>query len=123
MQDNCAAIELVLRQGTPGEVYNIGSETYLTNSELTAVLLRACGADWDSVRYVSDRPANDLRYAMDYAKVTELGYRPHRSFEDGIAQTVDWYRHNPDRWAPVQRNPRAPIAQIALDAPQKEEGA
>jgi dTDP-glucose 4,6-dehydratase len=106
--DNCAGIELVLRHGTPGEVYNLGGGTDLTGRELTGRILDACGAGWDAVTYVPDRPANDLRYSMDCSKaVRALGYQPSHGLEEGLAQTVEWYRANPDRWAPMLRNPAA----------------
>ncbi|MFE3884537.1 dTDP-glucose 4,6-dehydratase [Streptomyces lydicus] len=121
VEDNCAGIELVLRGGVPGEVYNIGGGTDLTNRELTAELLGLCGADWDSVTYVPDRRANDIRYSMVWTKIADqLGYKPSRPFKDGLAQTVDWYRDNPGRWAPLLRNPHAARATVAL-GPGKEE--
>ncbi|MFF0736035.1 dTDP-glucose 4,6-dehydratase [Streptomyces chartreusis] len=107
VEDNCAGIELVLRDGTPGEIYNIAGGTDLTSKELTGHLLHLCGADWDSVTYVPDRPSNDLRYAMTWNKIADLGYRPQRDFDDGLAATVDWYRRHPDRWAPLMRTPDA----------------
>ncbi|MGW2544723.1 dTDP-glucose 4,6-dehydratase [Kitasatospora sp. NPDC001574] len=103
VEDNCRAVELVLRDGVPGEVYNIGGGTDLTSKGLTAVLLRIFGAGRDCVQYIPDRTSNDIRYAMDWSKVAALGFRPARDLEDGLAETVDWYRSNPDRWAPVSR--------------------
>jgi dTDP-glucose 4,6-dehydratase len=120
VEDNCAGIELVLREGRPGEVYNLGDGVDLTNNKLTGILLRHCGADWDQVEYVPDRTANDIRYAMDCSKArTELGYRPVRELEASIAETVAWYRARPDRWAPAQRKPRAPLPRI-LPGPRHE---
>ncbi|MFM9700672.1 dTDP-glucose 4,6-dehydratase [Streptomyces europaeiscabiei] len=120
VEDNCAGVELVLRGGTPGEVYNIGGGTDFTSKELTGHLLRLCGADWDSVVYVPDRRSNDVRYSVTWDKLAVLGYRPVRDFEEGLAETVDWYRRNPDRWAPLMRNPHAAHTTVAL-APAKEE--
>ncbi|MFE9296712.1 dTDP-glucose 4,6-dehydratase [Streptomyces niveus] len=118
VEDNCAGIELVLSSGVPGEVYNIGGGTDLTNKELTQLILRACDADWDVVTYVPDRQANDLRYALDCSKITSaLGYRPTRALADGIEATVAWYRANPGRWAPLLRNPNAPMAQVRVPGP------
>ncbi|MBP8536777.1 dTDP-glucose 4,6-dehydratase [Streptomyces sp. MK37H] len=108
VEDNCAGIETVLRGGTPGEVYNLGGGTDLTGRELTEYLLGICGATWEAVTYVPDRPANDLRYSIDWSKASaQLGYRPGRDLEDGLAEAVDWYCRNPDRWAPLMRNPQA----------------
>ncbi|MFB9432954.1 dTDP-glucose 4,6-dehydratase [Streptoalloteichus tenebrarius] len=104
--DHCQGIEVVLREGVPGEIYNIGGGTELTNRELTERILRACDADWGAVEFVEDRRCNDLRYAMDCTKITRLGYRPVREFADGLAETVEWYRAHPDRWAPLLRAPQ-----------------
>ncbi len=105
VEDNCAGVELVLREGVPGEVYNIGGGADLTNNQLTDILLRLCGATWDAAGYIPDRQSNDIRYSMHFDKLAALGYRPSRALEDGLAETVDWYRANPDRWAPLLRTP------------------
>ncbi|GAA2720457.1 MULTISPECIES: dTDP-glucose 4,6-dehydratase [Streptomyces] len=120
VEDNCAGIDLVLRCGVPGEVYNLGGGTDCTNNELTDHLLRLCGAGRDAVVYVPDRRSNDIRYSMTWDKAAGLGYQPEHDFEEGLAETVEWYRHNPDRWAPLVRNPRAARATVAL-APAGEE--
>lgn len=116
VEDNCAGVDLVLRRGVAGEVYNIGGGTDLTNHQLTELLLRACGAGWDAVDYVPDRRCNDLRYAMAWDKLAALGYCPARPFEEGLAETVAWYRDNPDRWAPQVRNPAAARAAVSSTA-------
>jgi dTDP-glucose 4,6-dehydratase len=117
VEDNCAGIELVLRGGVPGEVYNIGGGTNLTNEELTALILAECGAGWDAVCHGPDRRANDIRYAMDWTKIAgRLGYRPAWALPEGLAETVDWYRRNPERWAPLLRNPAIPVPEIHLTA-------
>ncbi|WP_380284647.1 dTDP-glucose 4,6-dehydratase [Kitasatospora purpeofusca] len=109
VEDHCHGIELVLRDGTPGEIYNIGGGTDLTSKELTGILLRMFDAGWERVRYIPDRASNDLRYAMDWSKTAALGYRPGRDLKAGLTETVDWYRNNPDRWAPLLRTtPEAP---------------
>jgi dTDP-glucose 4,6-dehydratase len=113
--DNCAGLELVLRGGVPGEVYNVGGGTDLTNRELTERLLEACGAGWDRVRTVPDRQSNDRRYSMDITKITALGYRPVRDLDEGLAETVAWYRDHPERWAPLLRNPTAAAPRATLD--------
>ncbi|MEU2432470.1 MULTISPECIES: dTDP-glucose 4,6-dehydratase [unclassified Streptomyces] len=113
VEDNCQGIELVLRSGIPGEVYNIGGGTDMTSKELTKLLLRMCGADWSSVTYIPDRKSNDIRYAMDWSKIADdLGYRPTWSLSDGLAQTVEWYRSHPERWAPAACDAGAPMAEI-----------
>jgi dTDP-glucose 4,6-dehydratase len=99
VDDHCRAVHLVLTGGRSGEVYNIGGGTELTNKQLTELLLEATGADWDLVRNVEDRPGHDLRYSVDISKISaELGYRPEVEFTSGLADTVDWYRHNRAWW-------------------------
>jgi dTDP-glucose 4,6-dehydratase len=99
VDDHCAGIAAVLEKGRPGEIYNIGGGTELTNKELTARLLDACGAGWDRVRYVEDRKGHDRRYSVDWSKIrTELGYTPRHSFDEGLAETVAWYRDNRCWW-------------------------
>ncbi|MFI6132723.1 dTDP-glucose 4,6-dehydratase [Micromonospora sp. NPDC051141] len=103
VEDNCQGIDLVMRRGLPGEAYNIGGGTYLTNREMTALLLAEIGADWDRVEYGPDRLANDIRYSVDPRKARDdLGYQPVWDLAAGLAQTVQWYRDNPDRWESPQ---------------------
>jgi dTDP-glucose 4,6-dehydratase len=103
VDDHCRGIHLVLTRGRPGEVYNIGGGTELTNKELTARLLEATGAGWDSVEQVTDRLGHDQRYSVDIAKIrAELGYEPAVPFERGLAETVDWYRQRRDWWEPLK---------------------
>ncbi|KUM97351.1 dTDP-glucose 4,6-dehydratase [Streptomyces yokosukanensis] len=118
--DNCAGIELVLRQGVPGEVYNLGGGTDMTNKELTGELLRICGADWDQVTYIPDRLSNDIRYAMSWGKIAALGYRPAHDFQAGLEETAAWYSANTDRWAPLSRR-LLPVMPAARSASQELE--
>ncbi|MFJ6613136.1 dTDP-glucose 4,6-dehydratase [Streptomyces sp. NPDC091289] len=102
VEDNCAGIEAVLRGGEPGEIYNLGGGTDLSSKELTGHLLSICGATWDAVTYIPDRPSNDVRYSIDCSKArNQLGYRPAHRLEVGLAETAEWYRRNTDRWAPL----------------------
>jgi dTDP-glucose 4,6-dehydratase len=103
VSDHCRGIHLALQAGRPGQVYHIGGGTELTNKELTSRLLEACGADWGMVEYVTDRKGHDRRYSLDCSKAaTELGYRAHVPFDEGLASTVDWYRTNRDWWEPLK---------------------
>jgi dTDP-glucose 4,6-dehydratase len=103
VDDHCRAIHLVLHGGRPGEIYNIGGGTELTNKELTGLLLEATGTGWDRVEQVPDRLAHDLRYSVDIAKIRrELGYEPRVAFEEGLADTVEWYRTRRDWWEPLK---------------------
>jgi dTDP-glucose 4,6-dehydratase len=101
VEDNCLAIEQVLRAGVPGETYNIGGGTDLTTIELTKLLLTATGRDANAITYVPDRPANDVRYSMDWSKIAALGFTPRRDLPTGLADTVAWYRRHPERLAPT----------------------
>jgi dTDP-glucose 4,6-dehydratase len=103
VDDHCRAIQLVVERGRPGEVYNIGGGTELTNRELTSRLLAAMGADWSSVEMVIDRKGHDRRYSVDISKIIrELGYRPEVPFDEGLAATVRWYRDNRAWWQPLK---------------------
>ena len=103
VDDHCRAIHMVQQKGRPGEVYNIGGGTELTNRELTEQLLAAVGKDWSSVRQVEDRKGHDLRYSVDIAKIgAELGYAPRVPFDQGLADTVAWYRANRAWWEPLK---------------------
>ncbi|MGO4255801.1 dTDP-glucose 4,6-dehydratase [Marmoricola sp. RAF53] len=103
VDDHCRGIHLVLTKGRIGETYNIGGGTELTNKELTGLLLEATGAGWDRVDRVQDRLGHDLRYSVDISKINaELGYSPQVPFEQGLADTVAWYRDNRDWWEPLK---------------------
>ncbi|GLZ79242.1 dTDP-glucose 4,6-dehydratase [Actinorhabdospora filicis] len=102
VDDHVRGIELVRAKGAAGEIYNIGGGTELSNKELTALLLDACGAGWDSVDYVTDRLGHDRRYSVDHAKIGGLGYRSGKDFATGLAETVAWYRENRAWWEPLK---------------------
>jgi dTDP-glucose 4,6-dehydratase len=103
VDDHCWGIQLVAESGRPGEVYNIGGGTELTNLELTNRLLAAFGVGEELVERVEDRKAHDRRYSVDITKITnELGYRPLMSFDDGLAGTIEWYRTNRSWWEPLR---------------------
>jgi dTDP-glucose 4,6-dehydratase len=103
VEDHCQAIDLVLASGRSGEVYNIGAENDRPNLEVIRAILQLCGRDESLVRHVPDRPGHDRRYAINAGKVRrELGWRPQRGFDTGIAETVAWYRNNPHWWQRVR---------------------
>ncbi len=103
--DHCTAVDLVLRRGAPGQVYNIGAGNELTNLELTRRLLAAFGAGDDMIEYVPDRPGHDWRYSLATDKVRELGWAPAHGFDAGLAATIAWYRANQDWWRPLKPPP------------------
>ncbi len=105
--DHVRGLELVRAAGRPGEIYNIGGGTSLTNLELTHRLLALCGAGADRITHVSDRKGHDRRYAVDHTKISaELGYRPRVDFDEALARTVGWYRENRAWWQPLLTRPR-----------------
>ena len=97
--DHCTAIDLILRKGRVGEVYNIGGHNEKTNLEVVKTILAALNKPESLIHFVKDRPGHDLRYAMDPTKIeTELGWKPKYTFETGIPQTIDWYLTHRDWW-------------------------
>jgi len=103
VDDHCRGIYSVLMNGRSGEVYNIGGGRELTNNEITSVILDAMGADESSIEYIEDRKGHDLRYSVDWTKINrELGYEPQVKFEDGLRETIQWYRDNESWWKPLK---------------------
>jgi dTDP-glucose 4,6-dehydratase len=103
VDDHCRGIYQVLMNGPSGEVYNIGGGRELTNNEITSLILDAMGADESSIEYVEDRKGHDLRYSVDWTKINrELGYVPQVKFEDGLRETIQWYRDNEAWWKPLK---------------------
>lgn len=103
VDDHCRGIYLVLMNGRSGEVYNIGGGRELTNNEITSLILEVMGANESSIEYVEDRKGHDLRYSVDWTKINrELGYKPQVKFEDGLRETIQWYRDNEAWWKPLK---------------------
>lgn len=101
--DHCAAIDLVLEKGTPGEVYNIFAGHEYTNLAVARLILDLLGKPHDLIRFVKDRPGHDRRYALDTAKVRALGWQPRYRFEEALATTVEWYRTHQEWWRTIKR--------------------
>jgi len=102
VEDNCRGVDLVLRQGKVGEVYNIGAGNERTNREITDTILAALGKDESSVDYVQDRQGHDRRYSIDTTKAAALGWTAERTFEAAIDDTIGWYVDHESWWAPLQ---------------------
>jgi dTDP-glucose 4,6-dehydratase len=100
--DHAGAIEHVLRNGTAGEIYNVPGASELPNRDVVRMLLERLGKPWSLVKHVEDRPGHDRRYAMDGAKLAALGWRNRTPFEQGLAQTVDWFVANEAWWRPIR---------------------
>ncbi len=95
VEDHCEAVDAVLSRGRAGEVYNIGAGDERPNLDVVRAILRLTGRDESLIRHVPDRPGHDRRYAMNAAKIRDgLGWRPRRAFDEGLADTVAWYRAN-----------------------------
>lgn len=98
VEDHCEAVDMVLRRGEPGGVYNIGGHCERDNLEVTRTVLRHLGKPESLIQFVPDRPGHDRRYAIDSSRIErELGWRPRVGFEEGIERTIEWYRRN-RRW-------------------------
>jgi len=102
VSDNCAAVDLVAREGEVGEIYNIGAGNELTNRDLTHRLLELCGHGPEMIEPVEDRLGHDRRYSIDTAKIRRLGWRPASDLDTALAQTVEWYRANRSWWEPLK---------------------
>jgi dTDP-glucose 4,6-dehydratase len=100
--DNCAAIDLVLRAGQEGEIYNIGGGNEVENLALTRAILEHLGKPETFITPVADRPGHDRRYALDSAKMHGLGWRPAHPFASALQQTVEWYRSHDAWWKPIK---------------------
>jgi dTDP-glucose 4,6-dehydratase len=99
VEDHCRAVALVLENGIPGEIYNIGGGNEHTNLEITRLILKELGKGEDLISYVTDRPGHDRRYAINSSHLqTSLGWRPEHTFESGIRRTIEWYTENTE-WA------------------------
>lgn len=102
VRDHSRAVDLVLRKGDLGQSYNIGSGERITNLELTSELLKQLGKGEESIERVKDRPGHDLRYALNSEKLRNLGWKPSYTFQDGIQETVEWYKKNEAWWRPLK---------------------
>ena len=99
VEDHCAAIDLILRNGRIGEVYNVGGHNERTNLEVVKTILKALDKPESLIKYVKDRPGHDMRYAIDPTKLeTELGWKPKYNFDTGIQQTIEWYLNHKEWW-------------------------
>ncbi len=104
VDDHCRGIHAVLMKGKAGEIYNIGGGEELTNKELTSMILTKMGKNDSSIEYVQDRLGHDLRYSVSIEKISrELGYQPLVKFDEGIEETIEWYKKNEQWWRPLKK--------------------
>ncbi len=102
VEDHCSAIDLIIRKGREGEVYNVGGHNEKSNLDVVKIILKALGKSEDLITFVKDRPGHDRRYAIDPTKIhNELGWLPQTKFEDGIVKTIKWYLANKDWWQEI----------------------
>jgi len=106
VRDNCRALDLVLRSGTPGEIYNVGSASERTNRAVVDELLGLLGLDERRIDHVEDRLGHDRRYSVHSDKVRSLGWTPQRSFSEALGETVAWYQGNQAWWEPLRARVR-----------------
>jgi dTDP-glucose 4,6-dehydratase len=102
VSDHCRAIDVVLDKGKAGETYNVGGGNEVKNIDLTRRILELTSRPESLIHPVTDRPGHDRRYALDSAKVRDLGWRPEIPFDEGLSGTVDWYRQNEWWWRPIK---------------------
>ena len=102
VEDFARAIDTVLREGTPGEVYNAGGPDECENLELVRKIVALCGRDESLIEHVADRPGHDRRYSLSSEKIRALGWEPGTRLEDGLPRTVDWYRDSEWWWGPIR---------------------
>ncbi|MBR5535121.1 MAG: dTDP-glucose 4,6-dehydratase [Clostridia bacterium] len=99
VEDHCKALDLVIHKGRLGEVYNIGGRSEKSNIDVVKTICKCLGKDESLITYVADRKGHDMRYGIDFSKIShELGWVPEVKFDDGIKKTVQWYLENRDWW-------------------------
>lgn len=102
--DHCRAIDLVLREGRPGEIYNIGGYSEEQNRVIAEAIVDLLKKSRDLITFVEDRPGHDIRYALDCSKIKALGWEPRVNLEEGLAKTVAWYKKNKDWWKKIKES-------------------
>jgi dTDP-glucose 4,6-dehydratase len=103
VSDHCHALDVIIDAGAAGEVYNVGGGNHVRNADLTRRILRLLEKPESLIRHVEDRPGHDRRYSLDTSKLQALGWTPRVEFEQGLADTVSWYRQNEWWWRPIKQ--------------------
>lgn len=112
VEDNCEAIDIIMRKGESGEIYNIASGVEHTNLEVASLILEALDKPEDLIRFVPDRPGHDRRYSLDVNKVKRLGWKSRHGFQEALGKTIAWYAGNEWWWQPLLKD-----KYVQLDAP------
>jgi len=102
VEDHCRAIDLVLHAAPVGGVYNVGTGGETSGLQVAHAVLDIMGKSRDLIQFVADRPGHDYRYALDIARITELGWEPQVTFAEGLERTVRWYESNQKWWRPLK---------------------
>jgi dTDP-glucose 4,6-dehydratase len=113
VSDHCRALDLLIERGVPGEVYNVGGGNEVTNLDLTHTLISLVGKTDALIRRVEDRKGHDRRYSVSTDKLKAMGWAPQVAFEEGLQETVEWYRKNEWWWRPVKERDAEYKAYIA----------
>ena len=104
VDDHNRGVEAIIKQGRIGQTYCLGGGCEISNIELTKKILSIMGYGEEMIEYVDDRPGHDFRYAMDFSKAkNELGWQPQIDFDDGLRQTVEWYKENENWWRELKQ--------------------
>ena len=102
VEDHCKAIDLIIRKGKEGEVYNIGGHNEMANIDIVKLIIKELGKSEELITYVTDRKGHDMRYAIDPAKIhRKLGWLPETMFAEGIKKTIRWYLDNKEWWETI----------------------
>ena len=104
VDDHCRAVDLLIDQGTTGEVYNIGGGNEVMNIDLTNQFLSNLDKPQSLIKPVADRPGHDRRYCLDTTKLRNVGWAPQVPFETGLRESIEWYRGNEWWWRPIKEN-------------------
>lgn len=103
VEDHCVAIDMIIHNGKLGEVYNIGGHNEKTNLDVVKIILSDLGKSESLIKFVTDRPGHDMRYAIDPTKIkNELGWEPKTMFDEGIKKTIIWYLNNRNWWEHIE---------------------
>ena len=102
--DHCAAIDLALHEGTPGQAYNVGGENEADGLSVAQKILAYLEKPQDLIQHVTDRPGHDMRYSLNTSKIAALGWKPKYNFEDALRRTVEWYLNNEDWWRKIRNS-------------------
>ena len=99
VEDHCKAIDLIIHNGLPGEIYNIGGHNEMKNIDIVKLIINELGKSEELIKFIPDRKGHDLRYAIDPTKIhNELGWLPETKFSEGLKKTIEWYLNNKKWW-------------------------